>query len=443
MAIQDHVIPPEKYAEFVPGSDLDLINENWAKHKARVAAEDEAEKNKKKAEEAAKKANPKSTDGKDGADKAMAADKKARQGAGDSASGIFSDIICCKMPNLLSRLKNLKFDLGLGKYLNWNPSMQFSVCGKQMNLNLMDALGGVAKFIQKNPGILSFDKDAMLAALMRSDLLNKMDAFGLKRLLRDCILNRFTNAQAGLYGSDGSFGPSLASRNYLRTKMAQDPCLAAIGKLPIISDFLANNNIGLLLSTVMYMHDHGWNAEGWFSLTDGIFNVLGLRNNAIAGLAKSLAYSVDYNTYKVKHKLAAGVHYKKQGVITKQHAGIIYTPPKVIIENLDKDTKYEEDVEKKTLAPELAQKQFELIVDGLDVFSPGWQEHEAACSSTVKKTIEVAFSIRKGTPELTGKYSKSTLSKIHRMALINKFNCCSGCKPTAGQTAFKAPCNCA
>lgn len=436
MAVEGGAVQTEQIAEYTPGTDWDSLGE-WL-NKMKAKAGELADSLKKKLDQAKGKMNAKAE-----AASAKANKVKSRQGTGDSSSGVFSDIICCKMPNFLARLKTAQFDLGLGKSLNWNPSAYFSVCGKQMSLNLMDSIGAVAKFIQKNPGILSFDKDAMLAALMKSDLLNKSDAFGLKRLLRDCLLRRFTNAQAGLYGSDGSFGPSLASRNYLRTKMAQDPCLSAIGQLPIVSNFLANNNIGLLLSTVMYMHDNGWNAEGWYSLTDSVFNALGLRNNAIAGLAKSIAYSIDYNTYKIKHKLALGRYYKSKNIITKQHDAIIYTPPKVIIEKLDIDTKYEEEVEKKVLTPELAEQEYQVVVDGLDVFSPGWEEYEAACSTTLQKAIDKTLKNKKQTYELTLDYSNNKLEKIHKIALINKFNCCSGCKPTAGKSITRVSCNCA
>lgn len=474
MAIQDDTVQVPDAAEFIPGLNWDSLNEMIAKAKAKYAGlKDKFGQMMSKLTAAQKAAMDK-----------LNKQKKSlsRQASGNSSAGIFNDIVCCKVPNFGSRLGTLNFDLGLGRFLNFDRAMYLNICGNQKKLNLRDALSGMANFIQKNPGILSFDKDIMLATLMRSDFMNKADLFGIKRLIRDCLLRRLTNAQAGLFGSDGSFGPSLKSRNYLRKKMAQDPCLSAIGQIPFVSNFLTHNNLGLLISSLASMLDPNEDKDSMFAILDSVFNILGMRDTVIAGLGKSLGYAVDYNYFRVKDKIKVINRYKQLGIIKPMHAGSLQVRPNILIERLDKDTIYEQGGEAgstggsssggssaggttgsssssggngssgsgsvpgvgggKVITPEEAENELNNFIEGLDTVAPGWTEEEVACSITLQDWTKKTLSNRRPGRTVEPVYT-TRLDRVERIALISKFNCCKGCKPKNIMSAPKASCNCA
>ena len=340
MAVVDNVLQVDSVCTLIPDYNLESLSET--KEKLKAKATDALSKAKALAKKALETAKSKGALAKTLGKKASAFGTSGSGAIGglpsrinnkNKSQGLFKDILCCKMPGLLDRLGGYQMGLGLGRRLDYNAN--FDLCANSILDNPMDALATVGNFIRKNPGILSGDPDTMLGALMRSDLMIKGSAFGLKRIFKDCLLRRFTNELGGLYGSDGSFGPSLRSRYYLRRYMASDPCLSAIADQPLVNKFLSDNSLGLLISTIVAMAN---GEDGKYAMLDSIFHMSGMQNNAIAGLTKSITYAVDYNKTNAKSKIKVINHYKKQNIIQDKHVAELYVPPSVIIESLDKDT---------------------------------------------------------------------------------------------------------
>lgn len=367
--------------------------------------------------------------------------------------GVLDDIVCCKMPSGPGFEFDLGLQLGLQRFLDWDVNAYLTICGKSMKINAKDAINGMSNFIRKNPGILSFDKDVMLQALMKSDLMNKADVFGIKRLIRECLLKRFTNAQGSIMGSDGTFGPSLRSRNYLRSKLYEDPCTGAIADLPIISKFLNNSNAGMLISSIMAMADpNNPDKEAVYAIVDSLLGMAGMRDTTLGGLAKSLAYAIDYNSFKTRDKIRTLNRLKNRKQISQKDLIHLQFSPKVFLENLDKDR------EKENIKVQNPTEEFKDITDGLDIIAPGWKEYELAGNESVKDIIDKKLETTvvplpkeglvvivpskqvedKGEEppivyEPTVRCAK--LLPEHRIALINKFTC--KCKCSKSKVTFK------
>lgn len=338
--------------------------------------------------------------------------------------GMFSNALCCKLPSLKIRLPKLKFSLSLRKLkfsFKNNLSFSLSICGKEKKINPTNAILNTANFIKKNPGILSPDKSTRLNALLKSDLLGKMNLLGLGATLPTCILGKSVGS---LYGTSASgLGPSVRSRNGLKELLYQDPCTAMFAKQPLINKWLSDSIAGQFIGTLVSA-----DKEKAFSYVDLALGVMGQRESALGSLASALAYAYDYNTRK-KFELV------NQVIGTGKLRGPDYiylkTDSKKLLENLDAE---KEKNDNKTKDPI---KDFDTIVGVLGTVDPSWNKDPVstknepnysatACNKTLYELSNKVLTSTNVELSLTGTYT-TALKPEHHIAIIHKFNCSCIC----------------
>lgn len=319
----------------------------------------------------------------------------------------FNDFICNKVPSMLNRLKNfkLKFDRKLN--LNLDKTFTMTVCGKEKKLNLMDAVMKASEIIRKNPGLLSGDKDAMLNALLKSDILAKMNILGLGATIPTCILRKTVGS---LYGqSDTGLGPSLRSRNALKELMYSDPCSAMFANNPLISSWLSNNAAAQIISTLMSN-----NPDKAFSLVDSALGIFGQRDSVLGGLMSSLAYAYDYNT-RNKVDVLDRIWPK----LTGQDIVQLRTDSSTILKKLD------EEKEKNNIVSKKPSEDFNKYTNVISKLDPTWNYNNNYSGTKGNNTLsELSNQVLKDTVDpidLSGVY-KTVLKPQHYIAIINKFN---------------------
>ena len=327
---------------------------------------------------------------------------------GKANGGIFSNILCCKLPSLNLRLP--KYKLNFNRKLKFNFSLKFklSICGKEKKINPFDTAMNVANIIKKNPGLLSGDSKTRLQALLRSDILAKMNILGLGATVPTCILGKTIGS---LYGSDTGLGPSLRSRNSLRTLLYQDPCTAMFANQPLVNKWLSNSSAAALISTIISA-----DKNKAYSFVDLALGITGQRESALGSLIGALAYSYDYNT---RNKLDVINRVVNSGKLTGRD--FIYLKANIpnVLKDLDGE-KEEKDV--KSADPDFDFNKYLNLFNKLD---PSWNSgnnfHATAGNKTFTELSNSKLKNKHGVIDLTGNYT-TTLEPEHHIAIINKFN---------------------
>ena len=332
----------------------------------------------------------------------------------NSAMSKFGDFVCNNKSSLNNRLKSFKlnFDRKLG--LNLDTEFSVNICGKEKKLNAMDAVMKASEIIRKNPGLLSGDKDEMLNALLKSDILAKMNILGLGATVPTCILGKTIGS---LYGqSDGTLGPSLRARNELKSLMYKDPCSAMFANQPLINSWLSNSNCVAIISTLMSS-----DPDKAFSLVDAALGLVGQRDSVIGGFISSLAYAHDYNT---RDKIDVLDRIFNTGKLTGSDFINIKTPATNILNRLDKEKE-----EKESKGDEVVTKDpvgdFNKYTNIISKLDPTWNYNNNYSQTKGNQTLtDLSNKVLKDKVEkiyLTGVY-KTELKPEHYIAIINKFN---------------------
>lgn len=327
-----------------------------------------------------------------------------------SKKGIFSNLLCCKLPSLKIRLPKYKlsFNRKLSFKFNMDLSFSLSICGKEKKVNPLDSVMKLANTIKKNPGLLSPNREDRLNALLKSDILAKMNILGLGATIPTCILDKTIGS---MYGSDSGLGPSLRSRNALKTLLYQDPCTAMLANQPLVSKWLSNSTAAAFISTLISS-----DKEKAFSFVDLALGVLGQRESALGSLASALAYSYDYNT---RNKLQLVNQVIGTGKLTGKDYIYMKVNSNQVLKDLDGE---KEESDPKTRDPE---GDFNKYLDIFNKLDPTWNENNNYHSTTGNKTMtELSNSIllnRYNEINLTGNYT-TVLKPEDHIAIINKFN---------------------
>lgn len=397
---------------------VEAKQEDFNKASDAAAKTEAANKNlKSSAEEAANAANPK-----DKLSKKLSKPDIKTPDMKKQKGSMFSNMLCCKLPSLKIRMPKLKFSLSMRKLkfgFKNNLSFSLSICGKEKKINPTNAILNAANFIKKNPGILSPDKSTRLNALLKSDLLGKMNILGLGATIPTCILGKTVGS---LYGTDaGGLGPSVRSRNGLKTLLYQDPCTAMFAKQPLINKWLSDSVAGQFIGTLLSA-----DKEKAFSFVDLALGVLGQRESALGSLASALAYAYDYNTRK-KFELVNQVI--GTGKIRGPDYLYLKSDSNKLLQNLDAEK------EKNDSKTKDAVSDFNTIIGVLGAVDPTWNKDPLATKNepnysgtACNKTLyELSTKVLTGTNHeltLTGNYT-TTLNPEHHIAIIHKFKC--GC----------------
>lgn len=321
--------------------------------------------------------------------------------------GFFSNLICCKLPSIKLRLPKYKFSFN--RKLNFDLSFNLSICGKEKKINPFDSVMNMANVIRKNPGLLSPNKKDRLNALLRSDILPKMNILGLGSAIPTCVLGKSVGS---ILGSDNTLGPTLRSRNTLKTLMYQDPCTAALANQPLLSKWLSNSSAASLLSTLI-----SGDKDKAYSYVDIALGVLGQRESVIGSLLGALAYSYDYNT---RNKLDLIDRVFNSGKLTGADFINLQGNASNILKDLDAEKK-EKDLNSKDPSKDL-----DKYLNILNKLDPTWNSnnnfHQTNGNQTLAELSKGKLqNIFRASVELTGVYT-TKLEPMHHIAIINQFN---------------------
>lgn len=403
-----------KVSQFIESKqeDLNKVSDTAAKEAA-------ANKNTKTSAEEAAEANKPTTDiGK----KLQKPDVKTPD-IKKTKGNVFSNLLCCKLPSLKIRLPKFKFSFSMRKLkFNFKTNLNFSlsICGKEKKINPVNSILNAANFIKKNPGILSPNKADRLNALLKSDLLGKMNILGLGTTIPTCILGKTVGS---LYGSDTGLGPSLRSRNGLKELLYQDACGAMFANQPLVNKWLSNSAAAQFLGTLLSA-----DKEKAFSYVDLALGVLGQRESVLGSLASALAYAYDYNTRNKIHLINQVIG---TGKIRGEEYLYMKTDASQILKNLDAE---KEESEVKTTTPV---EDFKTYISVMDKLDPSWNKNpndtintpnywQVGCNTTMAELSKSTLLSKIDEPNLTGDYT-TVLSAEHHIAIINKFNCGCSC----------------
>lgn len=164
--------------------------------------------------------------------------------------GIFSDFICCTMPNRKKRHNT---------YINAFDRRLFGIsykdiCGRERVLNPFDVALKTAVYVKAIKDMFDGNSNTLLNVL-KMDLSNKMRALGLSRDIMECVLG---DSLRSIYGRYGYYGSSLRDRNTLRGLMSEDPCVRALmssgllgGQLGIVNTWVARANGSAMISMLI------------------------------------------------------------------------------------------------------------------------------------------------------------------------------------------------
>lgn len=318
--------------------------------------------------------------------------------------GIFSKILCCKMPSLSLRMPSLK--LGFLRDLNFDPSFNVNICGKEKKVNPFDSIMSAAKFIQQNPGILSGSVEDRLNSLLKTDILDKMGILGLGGIVPTCILGKSIST---LYGSDTGNGPSLRSRNALKTLLYQDPCTAMLANIPLVSDWLSNSNTAALISTLLSA-----DKDKAFSFIDACLGILGQRESVLGNILLAWGAVKDYNTRAELDLLNRVIN---TGKLTGKDYILIQRPVKDIVDALDKEKEEKNPVTKDPVGD------FNNYINIFDKLNPSWNLWDVKCNKTMTELANAKLqSTYTKDMSLTGEYT-TTLTRDNTIAAMNAFCC--------------------
>lgn len=164
--------------------------------------------------------------------------------------GIFSDFICCTMPNRKKRHNT---------YINAFDRRLFGIsykdiCGRERVLNPFDVALKTAVYVKTIKDMFDGNTNTLLNVL-KMDLGNKMRALGLSKDIMECVLG---NSLRSIYGRYGYYGSSLRDRGTLRGLMSQDPCVRALmssgllgGTLGVVNTWIARANGSAMISMLI------------------------------------------------------------------------------------------------------------------------------------------------------------------------------------------------
>ena len=344
----------------------------------------------------------------------------------NSVTGFFSDALCGKslssLTSSISGFNNLSASLKMDKYksllnigksckIGFNSNINVSVCGKTKTINPLDAISSVSSFIKKYPSILSSTKETLLRALVRDELVTKLGLGKLGTIVQKCLIDKVLD---DVNSSDYGAGPTLRSKNTLRSLLNQDSCLSSLASTPLVSKFLSNASTVSLIN-VLLNKDKNTTQD----LIEALMTVAGQRETAIAGLASALAYAKDYNT-RAKMKLVNSVFKKKSNNITAKDYISIKVDANIVLKKLDEE---KEKVNPQTNDPVT---EFKEINETLDIVDPNWKEdnnyYKVIGNSTMADLAERALESNSVTQEFTSNTVKTELKSEHYIAIINKFH---------------------
>lgn len=288
----------------------------------------------------------------------------------NEAIGIFENVICCEYPSLSVRLPSYKTSLNRNLNMSWN----ISICGKSKTINPIDTILSAIGFVQSNPGILSGDKDAILRAVLTSDLVRKMNILGLGTVIPDCILDK-TGASLSSYYSTRGTGASLSTRRRLANLINKDKCARLVA-----------SQVGLFGALESYNNSHLINMILEGDPTKGstyFYALLGMdqyRINNLMGYSQSFTYTYSYQqTYT---KLAVFSQAKSAGLITDKDKAYMSGKASDVLDALSQD--------------ETKDKKLDVVLDTLDMIDPTWNKDDLGNTNlSVTKDNETMYELAK------------------------------------------------
>ena len=330
----------------------------------------------------------------------------------DSALGLFNSVVCDKIGNMTARLSKYKSSAnqgisGINGLNGLNLKKGAPACGLEKLKQPFDSLLKVADFIKKNPGILSGDFETRLNTLIKSDLLNKMNLFGLGGLVPTCLLNK---AIGSINGNDNFMGGSLTSKERLKQLMYQSECGAMIANVPFVSKLLSQGSGNAILDILL--NGDPFKASTYINMA---MATVGMRDSALGELVHSILFAYDYNMYK-KIQLTTGIYANLTDADKALMGGNNILN---IFQGLDKDVK------DNNIGFKDPSKELEDINKVLDLLGKGWNidengniNYSDAEKSDVYKDLSQQTLISKisKTPDLTGNYT-TVLTPAHRVAI--------------------------
>ena len=330
----------------------------------------------------------------------------------DSALGLFNSVVCTKLPSMNLRLPKLKANIGKGiSGINGLNGLNIKKGGPACSLEKFkapfDSLMKVADFIKKNPGILSGDFETRMNTLLKSDLLNKMNIFGLGGLVPTCLLNK---AVGSINGNDNFMSGSLASKERLKKLMYQSECGAMIANVPFVSKILSQGSGNAIIDILL--NGDPTKASTYINMA---MQAVGMRDNVLGELVHSILFAYDYNMYK-KIQLTTGIY---ANLTEKDKSLMGGNNISNVLEGLDKDVK------ENNIGFRDPVKELENINKVLDLLGKGWNKDEngninysPAEKSDVYKDLAQQSLIKNvaKTLDLDGNYT-TTLTPAHRVAI--------------------------
>lgn len=241
-------------------------------------------------------------------------------------SSSFTDIMCCSLPSkaLRTDLYHEALDRGLG-----GTSEDISICELSKIKNPMDAALKVTSIINDYPGLLQGNMEDRLKYLIQSDLLAKMDIFGLGNVIPQCVLGQTINTMSG---TSRAVGANIHDKNELRSLMQQNACGAALANWPLVSGWLSNSVSANLINVIIDSKQNGLNL---YRFLDAGLLATGQRNSVIGGLIGSITAATSGANTKLK---ADAIHYvAKNGGLSAEEFNKLKLPAKELVSKLDQE----------------------------------------------------------------------------------------------------------
>lgn len=344
----------------------------------------------------------------------------------NSVTGFFSDALCGKsvssITSGISGFSNLSASLKMDKYksllnignsckIGFNSNINVTVCGKTKSINPLDAISSVSNFIRKYPSILTSPKETLLRALVKDELVTKLGLGNLGTIIQKCVIDKVLD---DVNSNDYGAGPTLRSKNTLKSLLNQDACLSSLAKLPLVSKYLSNASTVALINLLLNKDKNTLE-----DLINALMTVTGQRGTALAGLAGALAYAKDYNT-RAKMKLLNSVFKNKSNHITaKDYVAVKVDATKVL-------SKLDEEKEKSNPQTNDPVNEFKEINDTLNIVDPNWNKdnnyHKVSGNATMADLAERTLQANSTTPEFSSTTVTTELKPEHYIAIINKFH---------------------
>lgn len=317
--------------------------------------------------------------------------------------GIFTDILCCKAPAKI--LMTDVYTESLDRRLTNNESLD--ACELSKVRNPMDFALKATQLFAQYPGLLSSSASTRLNTLIRSDLLEKMNLFGLGNIVPTCI---FGNTFKSLSGSSQYLGTSLRDKNELRNLLAQNPCTAALSNTPLVSGWLSKSVAANLLNTVI---DSAKNGPNFTRILESMLHVSGQRSSVLGGLLLSISNAYDYNT---RTKLNAITYAYKNGNLTVEEKALLKYDTKNILENLDKEKENKDDIVNTDPGNELKE-----IYETLNILDPNWKIWDAKGNQTLCELSQQVLRSRDVKTITLDATAVTTLTTEHKIVMACRF----------------------